>query len=51
MKYLALAQKGTERNKGKGKGREAVIKDVKVEVEILREGVTIEATFLKPPGK
>lgn len=41
MKYLALAQKGTERNKGKGKGREAVIKGIKVEIEVLRKGATV----------
>lgn len=37
LKYLALAQKGTERRKHKGKGSEAVIRDIKREIEVLRE--------------
>lgn len=41
MKYLALAQKGTKRKKGKAIGRKAVIKGVKGEIEVLREGRTV----------
>lgn len=48
MKYLALAQKGTERKKGKGKGREAVIEDVKGEIEVLREDTTVPSDNIDP---
>lgn len=41
LKYLSLAQKGVQRKKGKAKGREAVINDVKGEFEVLREGRTV----------
>lgn len=41
LKYLALAQKGAERKKGKAKGRESMSRVVKGEIAVLGEGKAV----------